>query len=323
MVSAQRVVIYCALDREFAEQILKDFTEQTGLHVVPKYDTEATKSVGLFQDLVHEAAHPRCDLFWNNEIINTIRLQRKGLLAPYSSAATAAFPAKLRAADDTWHAFATRVRVILVNTDKVAATDRPNSLLDLTKPRWRGKVALAKPQFGTTATEAACLFQVWGADKAAQFYRDLNANEIHIVSGNKQVAEGVGSGLYEAGMTDTDDAMAEVRAGKPVALVFPDADPPEGSGRGTLFIPNTLALVKNSPNPEGARRLMDFLLSPEVEAKLARSDSCQVPLNPAVKIDLPPAMQPIRHATPLSVDFEKAADQWQVAQRFLKGEFAR
>jgi iron(III) transport system substrate-binding protein len=150
----------------------------------------------------------------------------------------------------------------------------------------------------------------------------LHANEVHIVSGNKQVAEGVGSGLYEAGMTDTDDAMAEVRAGRPVALIFPDADVSEGSGRGTLFIPNTLALVKNSPNPEGAQRLLEFLLSPEVEAKLARSDSCQIPLNPAVKVDLAPAMQAARKATPLPLDFEQAAEQWQTAQQFLKGEFA-
>src|SRR5207247_1968189 len=134
--------------------------------------------------------------------------------------------------DNTWHAFAARARVILINTDKVADQERPKSLLDLTKPRWAGKLAMAKPQYGTTATQAACLFQAWGRAKASQFYRDLHANKIHLVSGNKQAAEGVGDGLFDAGLTDTDDAMAEVRAGKPVALIFPDADAPKDSARG-------------------------------------------------------------------------------------------
>src|SRR4051794_41006820 len=80
-----RVVVYCALDREFAEPILKDFGAKTGLQVVPRWDTEANKSVGLYEDLVREHERPRCDVHWNNEILATIRLQRQGLLQPYDS----------------------------------------------------------------------------------------------------------------------------------------------------------------------------------------------------------------------------------------------
>ncbi len=321
--ASNRVVIYCALDREFADTILDEFARETGLEVVRRYDTEATKSVSLYQDLVQEAPQPRCDVFWNNEILNTIRLARKGLLEPYDSPAAAPFPPQFRAADHSWHAFAARARVIIINTEKVSPADRPKSILDLTGPRWKGQIALAKPQFGTTATEAACLFQVWGEPKARKFYGDLHSNGVHLASGNKQVAEWVGAGQYDAGITDTDDAMAEVRAGKPVSLIFSDADEAKGSGFGTLFIPNTLALLRNGPNPEAGKRLIDFLLSPEVEANLAKAEGCQIPLNPEVKVMMEPAMQPAREATPLPVDFEKAADEWSAAQKFLKDEFAK
>src|SRR5262249_31012928 len=240
-----RVVLYCAQDREFAEGVLADFTGRTGLAVAPKYDTEADKSVSLYEELARERNRPRCDVHWNNEILSTIRLQRRGLLEPYDSPAAAPYPASAKAADHSWHAFAARARVLLVNTRLVPLEQRPRSLLELTEPRWRGKVAMAKPLFGTTATQAACLFEVLGPDKTREFYRGLRANDVQIVPGNKQSAEGVGRGDFAVGMTDTDDAITEVKAGRPVVIVYPDRAGHPGFPRmGTLFIPNTLALIR-------------------------------------------------------------------------------
>jgi iron(III) transport system substrate-binding protein len=68
-------------------------------------------------------------------------------------------------------------------------------------------IGIAKPLFGTTATHAACLFAAWGDDKSTGFFRDLKANGVHVLSGNKQVALAAGSGEIAIGLTDTDDAM--------------------------------------------------------------------------------------------------------------------
>jgi iron(III) transport system substrate-binding protein len=324
----QRVVLYSAQEKEFADQILADFEKQTALPVTAHYDSEANKSVGLLDDLVREAKKPRCDVHWNNEIIGTIRLQRLGVLEPYDSPAAQPFPKAFRASDHTWTAFAGRARILLLNTKLL--TERgipeaqwPRSLLDLTHPRWKGQVAMSKPIAGTNATQAACLFQVWGKDKAVQWYRDLKANDIKIVAGNKQAAEGVGQGQFLIGMTDTDDAMAEVDAGRPVRIVFPDKDAPKDSKLGTLFIPNTLAVIKGCPNPEGAKKLVDFLLNPEVETKLAESASRQIPLNPNAHAKLPPQIETPQIARPLPVDFERAADLWDEVQTFMREEFLR
>ena len=65
------VVVYTALDEGFSRPIFADFEEETGVEVRPKFDTEATKTVGLTQAILAEEARPRCDLFWNNEILNT------------------------------------------------------------------------------------------------------------------------------------------------------------------------------------------------------------------------------------------------------------
>ncbi len=327
--SKPRVVLYSAQDREFAEDLLHDFTSETGITADPKYDTEANKTVSLYTELVQEKDRPRCDVFWNNEILSTIRLQRQGMLEPYESPAAKPYPAWTKAADHTWQAFAERARVLLINTKLVPEEgQRPTSLFELTEPRWKGKVAMAKPTDGTTATQGVCLFEVLGAARAQAFYRGLKENGVHIVAGNKDVAVGVGEGRFAVGMTDTDDAIAEVKAGRPVVIVYPDRDGHKDLPRlGTLYLPNTLAILRGSPNPEAARKLVDYLLRPEVEKRLAESASHQIPLNPQVKAELPPQVERPQDAggtvKRMDVDFGKAADLWGEAQAFLIQEFAR
>src|SRR5262245_48325351 len=90
--SRRRVVLYCSQDRDFAVPALEQFTRGSGVEVSPKFDSEANKSVGLYEEIVAEGDHPRCDVFWNNEILNTLRLQKQGLLEPYDSPAARPYP---------------------------------------------------------------------------------------------------------------------------------------------------------------------------------------------------------------------------------------
>jgi iron(III) transport system substrate-binding protein len=313
------VVVYASLDREFSEPVLKGYAA-TGVRVDAKYDIESTKTVGLTQSIAAEAGRPRCDLFWNNEILNTLRLRRRGLVVPFRPAVAAAqaFPATFRAADDTWYGLAARARVVLVNTRLVPEADRPKGLNDLTDPRWKDKVAIAKPLFGTTATHAACLFAAWGDDKAKLYFRALKANGVKVLSGNKQVATAVGSGEVALGLTDTDDAMGEIDAGRPVAIVYPDRAP---DALGTLFIPNTLATIKGAPHPAEAQALAEYLLSPAVESRLARGPSAQIPLNPSVT-DAPRGVETPKTVHPMQVNWDAAVDAWDRAMAFLAAEFA-
>ncbi|HZT80616.1 MAG TPA: extracellular solute-binding protein [Gemmataceae bacterium] len=321
-----RVTLYCAQDKEFAEETLAKFTERTGLKVLPKFDTEADKSVSLYLELVREKDRPRCDVFWNNEILSTIRLQKQGMLEPYDSPAAKPYPEWAKAKDRTWHAFAARARVLIVNTDLVPEVERPKGLRELTQPRWKGRVVMARPQFGTSATMAACLFQALGQEQARAFYLGLKENGVQIAPGNKQVAEWVAAGRSPGGqkaavgITDTDDALDQVKAGKRVAMIFPDRGKDD---IGTLFIPNTVAILKGDPNPDGARKLVDYLLSPEVEARLAESESAQIPLNPEVKARPPKEIETPATVKAMAVDWEKAAALWDEVQDFLQEEFAR
>lgn len=315
--SKNQVVVYTALDSVFSEQVLHEFTKETGIEALPKFDTESTKTVGLTQAIMAEQGAPRCDVFWNNEILNTLRLEEQGLLDVYRSPAAASFPEMWRSPNGTWHGFAARARIILVNTDLVPEAERPKSIHDLADPKWKGRIGIAKPLAGTTATHAACLFALLGEKQAKQYFRDIKANDVRIMAGNKHVAQAVGSGQLAFGLTDTDDAIGEIEAGKPVAIIYPDR---AADRMGTLFIPNTLSIPKNCPHPEAARKLVDYLLRPEVEERLATSASAQIPLNPDVKVDL--KVETPATVKAMNVDFASAAREWENAAEFIRDQFA-
>ena len=310
------VVVYTALDREFSEPILTDYEKRTGVEVLGKYDVESTKTVGLTNLIMAEASRPRCDLFWNNEILNTLRLKDKGLLAPFTPSHAADLPDTFRDKGRTWYGFAARARVLIVNTKLVPEAERPKGINDLIAPKWKGKVGIAKPLFGTTATHAACLFAAWGDDKAMDYFRALSANDVKVLSGNKQVATDVGAGRLAFGLTDTDDAMGEVEAGSPVVIVYPDSAP---DGLGTLFIPNTLSILKGAPHPKEAEALADALLSPAVESTLAKGPSAQIPLLSTT--ETPARVETPKTVRAMPVDFEAAAKVWDRAAKFLVDEF--
>lgn len=311
-VPQDEVVVYTALDREFSEAIFADFQRTTGIRVRAKYDTEANKSVGLANLLLNEQSQPRCDLFWNNEILNTLRLERAQLLRAYATPRAVDYPDEFQSSDDRWYGFAARARVLLVNRDAISDGTGPRSIRELADPRWRGRAGMAKPLFGTTATHAACLFAAWGSDEATRYFRQVRDNA-HILPGNRQVAQAVGRGQLAFGLTDTDDAILEIEQGRPVEIVYPDQEP---GGLGTLLIPNTLALIAGSPHPEQAQRLLNYLLSSAVEDRLAQGPSAQIPLNRRSRA--PSRVAPPATVRPMQVDFERAADGWDQVSVMLR-----
>jgi iron(III) transport system substrate-binding protein len=313
--SNSEVVVYTALDREFSEPILRDFEKETGIKALAKYDVESTKTVGLVNEIIQEQNRPRCDVFWNNEILHTLRLQRLGLLDVYQSPPAAGFPENYRSPNHQWYGFAARARILIVNTNVVPKDQWPRSILELADPKWKDKVGIAKPLFGTTATHAAVLFAHWGAQRAEQFFRDVKQNA-RVLSGNKQVALAVASGELAFGLTDTDDAIIEKDNGMPIEIVYPDQG---DEGMGTLFIPNTLCLIKGSSHSDHARKLIDYLLTAEVESRLAKGLSAQFPVNPAVTATS--RAQPTESVKWMAVDFSAAAERWDAAAKFLRDLF--
>ena len=111
--------------------------------------------------------------------------------------------------------------------------------------------------------------------------------------------------------------MGEIEAGSPVAIIYPDRNPGD---LGTLFIPNTLAIIKGVRPIEAAEALADHLLSPAVERTLARGPSAQIPLLKSTEVEARVETPKTVHA--MEADFEAAAKLWDKVAAFLAKEFA-
>ena len=297
---AREVVVYTALDQVYSEPVLNRFQTETGIKVRALYDIEATKTIGLVNRIIAEKSRPRCDVFWNNEIVNTLRLKQRGLIAPYLSSQASDFPEVLRDPDRYWCGFAARARVIVYNTALLKGKPKPLSITALIQEKWKNQACMALPLFGTTATHATALFHFWGKDKTLRFFRDLRKNGVDLVDGNSVVRDKVARGTYLWGFTDTDDVYSGMKRGMPIDMLLPDQD-----GMGTLVIPNTVGLIQNAPHPGAGKALIDFLLSEATERMLAHSGSGQIPLRSGLKpVSGMPAVEQIR---PMKVDYDRLA----------------
>ena len=310
------VVIYCATDDVIAAPILEEFERTSGIHVKPVYDTEQSKTVSLANKLKFERTNPQCDVYWNNEILHTVRLAEEGVFEPYASPSAADIPAEFKDPQNRWTGFAARPRILIVSTDASMwpDADRPKSMEDLANPKWKGRAVMAKPLVGTTLSHCVVLMTVLGKARAGKWFDAVLANQVLSPMGNGQAANAVGLRQAAFGFTDIDDFHAVEHEGKPVTVVYPD----QGEGEvGTLLIPNTVSLVKGAPHADLGRKLVDWLLSKKVEQALAEADCAQVPLRPDVPRPAHVKVAP-KDFRAMKVDWQDAATHYDERFRQLQ-----
>ena len=279
--SAPTVIIYASQDQIYAEPVLRDFERQTAIRVRSVYDSEAVKTVGLAQRLMAERRKPRCDVFWGNEELRTRQLAAEGIFRETNG----------------WAAFGYRSRRLAM---PVTATNLPvpKSLLDLTNEIYRGRIVLAHPLFGTTATHFMALRLHWGERNWFNWCRALAANKPFVVDGNSVVVQFLRRGEAAIGLTDSDDIAAANREGANLIGLPMNSE--------TLLIPSTVAVIRHCPHPEPAQRLFEYLQRQEVVERLVAAQALE---GASVQDVNAPTLRPDWEA--LLRDIEPATEQLQ------------
>jgi iron(III) transport system substrate-binding protein len=308
----QPLVVYCAHDSVYSEGVLRAFERQTGIPVAVKFDTEATKSLGLAELLIREKSRPRCDVFWNNELLGTLDLQEKGVLLPYRGSGFERIPSQFKDPQGFWAGFGARLRVYVINTERLQPSEEAVRQVlsgDLSR------VAIAKPLFGTTLTHYSVLWSLWGEAKLKAWHSELRQRGLREVMGNAQVRNLVAEGVCDLGFTDSDDYFVVKDEGKPVAAL-----PVRLEDGSVICIPNTAAIINGTSRLAQAQQLVDYLLSEPCEVALARSRARQIPLGPVDEGDLPEEVRALKDWAKAGVPLTELGPARTACLNWLKGE---
>lgn len=261
------LVLYVSADDALFRPVVRSFEEKTGVKVLVVGDTEATKTFGLVRRLMDEKDSPKADVFWASEPVGVIRLAQAGIFRPV--------PASIDASQPLWLPLAYRARVIAYHTGRFENSEPPRRLGDLFKPGLKGKIGLARPQFGTTRTHMAALLTEFGEQKYEEFVRSLKQNGARLYDGNSMVVQAIAQGEISAGLTDSDDVFAGKAEKWPVdsrggTADLRQSDPGQADGP-MLVMPHVAALVaRRSESSDSARataadQFLAYLTGDEVQ----------------------------------------------------------
>lgn len=251
--SPGELVIYSGREKELVSPLLDRFAEETGIEVKVRYGSSAS----LAAQIREEGDRSPADVFFAQDAGALGEVGTTGLLAPLDAAVVDVVPARFRAQDGTWVGTSARARVVVVNTEKVAQAQRPQSVLDLAEPEWKNRVGIA-PENASFQAFVTAMRQEIGDDATRQWLEDIKANGARDYPNNITIVEAVAAGEIDAGLVNH-YYLPKIEAEKgelPAENVFMPAGDP-----GALVNTAGIGILASAKSADNARRFVEWILS--------------------------------------------------------------
>lgn len=291
--AADRLVVYSGRAERLIKPVLDVFQSKSGVHI----DLLSSGSTELVNRLQAEGQRTSADVFITNEVGALERARELKLLTPLDATMIdGKVPSAFRASDNTWIGLSGRMWIVVYNTALVKPADI-QSMLDLADPRWRGKIAI--PNAGSEYLQAgvSVIRATYGDQRTQQFLEGLKANAgTHVYGKSSQIVEAVAKGEAAVGLVNHYYVYRHLDA-QPQAPIAPLITDQQEGGMGTIMNAAGVGIVAHSRHKDLAKRLVEFLESPEGQ-KMFADQNKEYPLNPEVPADPAlPARQSFRTAT--------------------------
>jgi iron(III) transport system substrate-binding protein len=274
VLAGQVLHMYTALDTAETQLYIPEFEKDTGI----KVEWVRLSSGEVLARLRAEAKNPQVSIWFGGPSQDHIAGKKAGISMPYKPPLDWTLQANTHDSDWNWVGFYFGAIGFGSNTDflKKAGAPAPASWEDLLKPAYKGQISIAFPYTsGTSYTVLATLVQMMGEDKAFEYWRKLHPSIHHYdKSGSAPVTQ---AGLGEVGVavSFSHDIIAKGSAkGYPIAITFPR----EGTG----YEIGAMSLIKGGPEPEVAKKFIDWALS--VRAQNLMQQWFRIPLNPKAEV---------------------------------------
>jgi iron(III) transport system substrate-binding protein len=250
--SDDALVVYNGRSHYGDEQVFEDFEEATGIEVELRGGTAPE----LYERLRREGDDTSADLLITTDLANLWRAEDAGLLRPVSSPVLEEHvPPELSDADGAWWALSTRLRVPVVSTERVGASE-VTSYEDLGDPRFEGRTCLRTSGNEYNQSLVADMIAKRGREATEELLRSWMANDPQILNSDGELLAVIAAGDCDVGLSNhyyLGRALAE-DPDFPVAPAWPDQD-----GAGAHANVSGIGLVRWSDDDEDAIALMEFL----------------------------------------------------------------
>jgi len=149
---------------------------------------------------------------------------------------------------------------------------RPQEWSDVADPRYAGSVLLPVPsKVGFAPNLIDTILQAHGWHDGWSLVARIAANGRLFESGSTSIVDEVGAGRAGIGLTIDFFARSAIANGVPIAFHYPSA-----GGYSAAHV----AILRDAPNPAGAQRFVDFLVSHEGQSLLGAASIRKLPVRP-------------------------------------------
>lgn len=294
-----RLTVYCSATNAMCEAAVKDFSE--------KYDVKTSfirnGSGSTFAKIEAEKANPQADVWYGGTLDPQSQAGELGLLEPYKSENLEQIIEKYRDPAKVKGNLSSAIYVGIlgfgVNKERLAklGVEMPKCWKDLTDPRLKGEVQVSDPQSaGTAYTVIATFVQLWGEDKAFEFFKELHPNVSQYTKSGVTPSQNTARGETTIGIGFLHDYALQIQNGAPIELVVPC----EGTG----YELGGVSIIKGARNMDNAKLFVDWALSKEgQETSWKEGQSFQTLTNTTAE-QSPHALKP-EELNLINYDFEK------------------
>ncbi len=249
-----KVVVYTAHKSSIVQKMIPLFEAETGI----KAEVVQLGSNDVVRRARAEAAAPKADVIWS--ATGSVLGENADLLVPYAPKDQGAIDERF-VSNPAWTPYTTVIYVLMVNSRMVKDADIPRTWAALSDPKWKGKIASARADNSGSAFQQMTTVLTAGGDKGWEVYGKLARNFIFSDSSGA-VPRYVADGEAALGLTLEDNALEYVAGGAPVKIAYIED--------GTTTSPDGVAMVKGAPNPEPAKRFIDWALSKKTQEALVK-----------------------------------------------------
>ena len=251
------IVIYSANDATLNKLVATEFAKETG---VPA-DVVSAGSGVVMKRIETEKDRPQGDIVWG--VSRSLLQTNAQHFQAYASQHKAAVPAEFRDPEDRWIGTNLHLLVILQNTKSVPEAQGPKSWDDLTQAKWKGNIAFTDPaNSGSAYSNVTLLVDMWGGGNAGWDKVSKLIANTKMLNRSSLVFQGVGNGEYGLGISLEYAGYLWANNGAPVKVIYPSD--------GTIAQMEGVAIIKNGPNTEGARKFVDYVNRKDVREMILK-----------------------------------------------------